>query len=429
MPFRFVVILFGLLLIVGIIVLLRRSVAARWVGLALLGILLLVGVFLVGVRRKQVFREVQQEAVLGQHAAVRSVVEPGWEVTGESPFEADVYASLASAAKALGRRGAEGLSEATGEDREAAAVVIQVADAGGRLTSEAAGPLQEGWRGQARREPKVLVEKTGRPMSADPNVITGLLTLAPLGGVHAQPAEGQRSGTLTLTLRGPGVQVSRETSFVEKPWVENFSAFVNRQPGKQWLIAQSSRPCTSAEEAHREALSQAEALLYSRIRPYVRPSTPGRWGGENLDPDEAVRQVIRAHVQAANNLADATAQERPHIVTRFGRGRVIIQAEGLVQDRFVQQFKLGYGEVWREAMLLDGSPAQVERIAQVCAAESQAGRVAWLGRVGSIVGLLAAICIIYGFLNAATRGYYTWALRIGAAAAGGAVLWFVLRLS
>ena len=31
---------------------------------------------------------------------------------------------------------------------------------------------------------------------------------------------------------------------------------------------------------------------------------------------------------------------------------------------------------------------------------------------GSIVGLLVLITVIYAFLNAATKGYYVWSLRI-----------------
>jgi len=34
--------------------------------------------------------------------------------------------------------------------------------------------------------------------------------------------------------------------------------------------------------------------------------------------------------------------------------------------------------------------------------------------VFSLAALVVLICVVYGFLNAATRGYYTWSLRIAA---------------
>jgi len=36
----------------------------------------------------------------------------------------------------------------------------------------------------------------------------------------------------------------------------------------------------------------------------------------------------------------------------------------------------------------------------------------WARMIGSAIGVVALIAVIYFFLNMATRGYYEWSLRI-----------------
>jgi hypothetical protein len=42
--------------------------------------------------------------------------------------------------------------------------------------------------------------------------------------------------------------------------------------------------------------------------------------------------------------------------------------------------------------------------------------------IGSVAGLLALITVAYVFLNAATKGYYTWSLRIAGVVLAAAVI-------
>ncbi|HWP41337.1 MAG TPA: hypothetical protein VNL70_10465, partial [Tepidisphaeraceae bacterium] len=70
-----------------------------------------------------------------------------------------------------------------------------------------------------------------------------------------------------------------------------------------------------------------------------------------------------------------------------------------------------YAELWREMMLIDASPATIDRLAMQCAAAArqQLGRAAsgW----GALAALVLVIILAYAFLNAATRGYLVWRLR------------------
>jgi hypothetical protein len=53
-------------------------------------------------------------------------------------------------------------------------------------------------------------------------------------------------------------------------------------------------------------------------------------------------------------------------------------------------------------------------------------RVTWAKMLGSIAGLLALIVVVYLFLNAATKGYYAWSLRIAGVVLAGVVILFFL---
>ena len=43
---------------------------------------------------------------------------------------------------------------------------------------------------------------------------------------------------------------------------------------------------------------------------------------------------------------------------------------------------------------------------------ARARKMTWARMLLSIVGLLVLISLVYAFLNAATKGYYVWSLRI-----------------
>ncbi|MBN2313870.1 MAG: hypothetical protein JXM79_08060, partial [Sedimentisphaerales bacterium] len=68
--------------------------------------------------------------------------------------------------------------------------------------------------------------------------------------------------------------------------------------------------------------------------------------------------------------------------------------------------------IWRQALLIDGSTSKLEQLAHHKVMIARAMKMSWAKMFFTVFGLLALITIVYAFLNAATKGYYTWSLRI-----------------
>jgi len=83
-----------------------------------------------------------------------------------------------------------------------------------------------------------------------------------------------------------------------------------------------------------------------------------------------------------------------------------------VIDQFVQSFDGSTGDIWRQALLLDVSTAPLRRLETRISSVARVSRMTWARMIGSAVGVVALIAVIYFFLNMATRGYYEWSLRI-----------------
>jgi len=83
-----------------------------------------------------------------------------------------------------------------------------------------------------------------------------------------------------------------------------------------------------------------------------------------------------------------------------------------IVDRFSQCLEGSATPIWREALLIDASPNKLFDASYKIATAATQTRKSWAGKGLSLLGMLALICLVYGFLNLATRGYYTWALRI-----------------
>ena len=180
------------------------------------------------------------------------------------------------------------------------------------------------------------------------------------------------AGTVSVLLRGPaGSEVSRSAEFVEKEWVGDFARFMNQQ-GRSFLVGRSRETAMDAFEAHQEAMQDAIAQVQAAL------------GAYNVNGKEA--QVL--------DWAD-------------------IEQGGLVADRFVQSLQTTTGRVYREAVLLDVSADRMWRLRQKVMGQWRGQRRTWAAMAVSLAGMLAVIVAVYVFLNAATKGYYTWALRIG----------------
>ncbi|MBN2376735.1 MAG: hypothetical protein JXD22_10050 [Sedimentisphaerales bacterium] len=346
-----------------------------------------------------------------------NVVPAIWSEGLDDRFIADIYPSKASAARALGRQLPElfssvlpatsidvqpkSASDAPTEsapEKPARPTVIQIFS----LTDDELLPtdtlhaLADGIR-QTNENLKVLVE-TAPPATliekTDPSAITikvscskysinhQLLHLS--NGPQHGPFAGQLSGTISMEISGSTSQISRTIDFTEKPWSENYSDFVNQFPQHHWAIVRSHQACTSPNQATQQA-------------------------------DNAARQYIIQKIRDQGMLK----QNEP----------LTIALDDFVQDRFVQSLDGSAGRIWREAILLDISPEKLQKLNKSVHQTRTIHRRSLLAKTFSAAGLLVLICLVYLFLNAATKGYYLWSLRIAAVVIAAAIVILFLKFT
>ena len=197
-----------------------------------------------------------------------------------------------------------------------------------------------------------------------------------INGYSANPKSGIIKANILAYQEEPVVE---EADFIEKPWVEKFSSFVNSQPAKRYRVAISNETCLTHAEANQQAMENACSLI----------------------------------VPLVNN-------------SRITYEDLI--ASKIVSDKFVQSFELSTGKVWREAILLDISGGRLNLLINILSKNSRDRSKDWAKTVLSVLGLFVLITIVYVFLNAATRGYYTWSLRIAGVILAAIFFIIILRI-
>ncbi|HUW82814.1 MAG TPA: hypothetical protein VMZ31_08465 [Phycisphaerae bacterium] len=228
--------------------------------------------------------------------------------------------------------------------------------------------------------------------------------------------DAPESGRLEVAawVSGPRIASDRArfrvtATFADKRWVDDFAAFASDEPDREWLVAYSPKVADSRHDAHQQVLHTAAAKLRPYLRDYLRGQPSRRAQGFAEYPDD----VLDAQIET------------------------VLRSGELIADRFVQRVRRPYGDVWREALLI---PASADWIASMGVEASnrlgtrrdyivaQAGskRAEWIRMVLSIAGLIALICVMYLFLNFATKGYYVWALRGAAVVIAVAAVLFAL---
>jgi hypothetical protein len=197
-----------------------------------------------------------------------------------------------------------------------------------------------------------------------------------------------RSGTLTATILTGGAEklTTIAVKFVDKPWADDWAAFLNREPAKhKWVLAASQRPCISEQEADVYARNAAAQSLWPAVREQMRVNAIGK-------------QVIRV-------TQDFVVQQIQSSMN---------QDVG-VADQFVQGFDRPYGRVWKKSLLIDATPTTIDKLARkisLAARQDLAQRNAESWRTwGSTGGLVVVILLLYFFVNAVTKGYFVWRLR------------------
>jgi len=379
------IMLIGAMVLVGIIVLLVKFGKKQpWVA-AIAGLLLLVlPVFWLRFSGMQVARDVAYEAA-GTAAIVAEPDVAIWTPGIEDEFEASVYPSKVAAIRSLGLRISKPIFNVLGDGVLPSRVVLfpgsnerSLVDQLGSAISQTLGGIQ--WV----VEPETAAVEANE-VAVRLDMIDFERQTAPWS-LWSEEAVGK--GTLGASVLSGNKQASIKAEFVEKPWVQDISNFLNRKPGGRLEVAKSADSCMSEGEANRQAVQSACEKL-----------------------TELLRQ------QSPQRLASS--------LTMQVNSDDLVQSN-LILDRFVQNFNGSAGKIWRQALLLDVSPAKIRDLADRKMLMMRAVKYTWAKMLGSICGLLVLIVIVYAFLNAATKGYYTWSLRIAGVVLAVVIIMFFL---
>jgi len=316
------------------------------------------------------------------------MVEPAiWHEGVVDQYAADVYPSRRSAARALGMRVSAALDEVLPGRREVTRIRFVPDDANPCLVDV----LAEGYgaRGGTWTVASAASSSGDDEVTVDLKAVDVKSVGAPWSAGQADQLD---SGTLQAGIHlkdGTSTTVSAE--FVDKPWVENIAAFLGRDPKRQFALGRSNRSCTSPQEACGQAMSAA---------------------------CEAVANILRQ------------TQAQPMVKVNMTVGETDLNSAGLVVDRFTQRLSGAMaGPIWREAVLVDVSDEKMQQLAGRKIAASRRDRTTWAKMALTLAGMFALISAVYVFLNAATRGYYTWALRVAVVVLMGAGVFFLLLLA
>ena len=200
------------------------------------------------------------------------------------------------------------------------------------------------------------------------------ITLRSAHGVDlGQFPDQQVKATVWASARHRDWEATVRQSFIDKPWMENFSSFASSNPLQQFIVARSWETCTSPAEAGNQVLQDAAAKLQQKIgKKWIIPGV-----------EEALTVGPRE-----------------------------VENGGFIVDRFLQSFDGVSGRFWRHAMLIDASPEKLKRLDARMSQMAQITRMSWAHMILSALGVLVVIVASYLFLNMATRGYYVWSLRV-----------------
>ncbi len=388
--------------IVVLVAILRSGKAkpalAAILGVAVVAALLIAGFFTlahVRVERADVVTPYPPDAPVMVREALSSVahdVPPIWHEGVELEMPADVYPSLDSAVRALARR-AEGLIQKAlaGEPMPDQVLIYQ--------TSENSGIVHAFRRELKDRlgvDARIVQQINASPPTRDETaVVQHLLTFKlrvendRFHYIQGDDAETrQRTGLLDLTVKGPAAVADAQVEYHEKPWLVDFASFQSKHRDRSYIIARSTTSATSKAQAEGEALDQA-ARRAAEIIDRMRARTPDRLLGPSFKIDA-----------------------------------ISLQQRGLVLDRFNQRFYGAAGPIWRSAVLVDISPDKFQPLVDDEVSVMRVERLTWARMLLTLLGLGVLITVVYVFLDVATRGYYTWSLRVAAIllAAAGVVL-------
>jgi hypothetical protein len=360
-------------LIVVIVLFLKIFVKKPWiVAIAALVMLSIVGIVYLkpGHRRVIINHEVSSESVLSPDENIRAAI---WSPGIEDEFEADVYPSKVSAVRSLGLRMARPVQKVIADQSSPKRIILLEGDYDRQL-------LQDFGKAVAKVFPEIpwFIKDKWSEMKSDE-----VWMKLEFADTQARSAQWQSSygsvitsGRIEATAMTKSKASTINAKFVEKPWVDNFSGFLNNQPDGRFIIAKSSESCLTESEANNQAM------------------------------ENACNQVAEMLRQTSNRLSSA----RSDLLSKVNSNDIL--EGGLILDRFVQSFEGAAGKIWRQALLIDASTEKLTQLARRKADMVRARKMSLARTFFSIAGLLVLITMVYLFLNAATKGYYVWSLRI-----------------
>lgn len=349
-----------------------------------------------------------------------------WIDAGQADFEADVYPSERSAAVAGARQvakswdrvlpaGQEPTQVLVSGDSElepgVVAAVIQTLRAKlgdsrveiDKSSQEKAAQhydlLADPYYG--RNQGNAATSSAPARLEADATVrltVTGDFSYA-RGGRGVSPSV-KKDGNITLTLIDPAGKRphTHTTTFVNEPWVEGGVDRAAQRPGEEMLVARSKRLCPTQSEAEQQAIAEAARNIIPLVRTRLE-----RLEAENSNEPSSGLTILRQTRSDPDLFEGLCAQ--------MNRGTGVL-------DQFTQRLRRPYGDVWQHAVLVDASDQRITAYAQTFLPQIiqersavRQWRASWMRTAVAFVLLITLIAVVYAFLNAATRGYYTWMLR------------------
>lgn len=202
------------------------------------------------------------------------------------------------------------------------------------------------------------------------------ITLTEPGGeenitiTHMMPSIN-RQGRLEATIQNEKGKTIQSAAFDSRAWLRDYAEFASLSKEGQWLVVGSEEAATSAEEARGRAMEKAADVVRTGLGPSRRPFD---------------------------------------LKTAIGPGD--LEARGFIVDEYSQKLQGLAGPIWRHAVLLEVSPERMAGLQQHAAQISYGMRMSWARLIGSFVAMIAMICVVYFFLNAATKGYYARSLAV-----------------
>lgn len=307
-----------------------------------------------------------RQSLTGRGASAEpAVTAPIWSEGVENEYQADIYPSKLAAAWALGRRMRRPLAQVIADMNTPTKIVLFQNENDGAL----AAPFKQAI---AETLPDIPCSVLLGSRNIDANEIG--ITLRSAHVADSSESLGQQvKATVWASARHRDWEATVRQSFIDKPWMEDFSSFASSNPLQQFIVARSWETCTSPVEARNQALQDAAAKLQQKIgKKWIIPGV-----------EEALTVGPRE-----------------------------VEDGGFIVDLFLQSFDGVSGRFWRHAMLIDASPEKLKRLDARMSRMASGQRMTWARMILSALGVLVVIVATYLFLNMATRGYYIWSLRI-----------------